>query len=446
MGQTPLATFKTDYRVGIDGYNLAIPRGTGISTYARSLSICLRQIGHPIDVLYGMDIDPANAPVMRQVAFFEQLQTERGYRRPPYPSMKWGRHMLRAWRGASAVEIPIDGRVEARPVKERLPEYDRILNVMGLFGLSAQFFRNFKRFMPVRMANPPAIMHWTYPVPVILEGARNIYTVHDLVPLRMPYATLDHKPTHNRLLTECLRRGDQVCTVSERSRDDILSFFPSVEPDRVTNTYQAVLPPSDPLPSDQVARLLQDGFRLVSGKYFLFFGSVEPKKNVGRLLQAFLASDIAMPLVIVTARGWQASAETELLRNIDPADLRIRQIEYVSQDMLTILVRGARAVTFPSLYEGFGLPVLEAMQLGTPVLTTREGSLAEIAGDAALFVDAYNVESIAQGLCRLATEDALCANLRQRGFNQAEQFNMARYQDRVRAMYDTVLARPSRGS
>ncbi len=441
-----MTSSQTDYRVGIDGYNLAIPRGTGISTYARSLSVCLRQLGHSVDVLYGMDIDPASAPVMRQVAFFEQLQTERGYRRPPYPSIKWGQHMLRAWRGANAVEIPIDGRVEAQPVRERLPEYDRILNVSGLFGLSAQFFRTFKRLMPVRVADPPAIMHWTYPVPVYLEGARNIYTVHDLVPLRMPYATLDHKPTHSRLLTECLRRGDQICTVSERSRDDILSFFPSAEPDRVTNTYQAVRPPAQLLPPGQVGRLLQDGFQLAPGGYFLFFGSIEPKKNVGRLLQAFLASDIAMPLVIVTARGWQASAETELLRNRDPADRRIRQIEYVSQEMLTTLVRGARAVTFPSLYEGFGLPVLEAMQLGTPVLTTREGSLAEIAGDAALLVDAYDVESISQGLCRLATDDALCAELSRRGLDQAEHFNMARYRDRVRAMYETVLARPSRGA
>ena len=435
----------TTYRVGIDGYNLAIPRGTGIATYARSLSVCLRQLDHPIDVLYGMDIEPATSPVMRQVAFFEQLQTERGYRRPRYPSLRWARYMLRAWRGADAVEIPIDGRVEARPMQDRLPEYDRILNVAGLFGLSAQFFRSFGRLMTVRTADPPAIMHWTYPVPVILEGARNIYTVHDLVPLRMPYATLDHKPTHKRLLEECIRRGDHICTVSERSREDLLGFFPDTPADRITNTYQAVMPPSHALMPDQVERLLREAFQLELGKYFLFFGSIEPKKNVGRLVQAYLISDVAIPLVIVTARGWQAGAETELLSKRDPDDPRIRQIEYVSQDVLTTLVRGARAVTFPSLYEGFGLPVLEAMQLGTPVLTTREGSLAEIAGDAAMFVEAYDIDSIATGLRLLAQDDVLWADLRQRGLAQAERFSMAHYRDRVRALYDTVLDRPRRG-
>lgn len=439
-----MTSVEKGYRVGIDGLNLAIPRGTGVATYARSLSVCLTQLGHPVDILYGMDIDPRDSPAIRQVAFFDQLQTERGYRRPPFPSVSWVRHMLRAWRGVAAVEIPLDDRVEARPMADRLPQHDRVLNVRGLFGLAAQYFRAFGRFMSVRIRNPPAIMHWTYPVPITLVGARNIYTVHDLVPLRMPYATLDHKPTHFRLLAECLRRGDHVCTVSERSRDDFFSFFPQAPRERVTNTYQAVLPPAHPLAPDEVGRLICDGFQLKPGNYFLFFGSIEPKKNVGRLLQAYLASNIATPLVIVAARGWQAAGEAELLRNRDPADPRIRQIEYVSQDVLTTLVRGARAVTFPSLYEGFGLPVLEAMLLGTPVLTTREGSLAEVAGDAALFVDAYDVGSIAAGLRRLATDDALCADLRERGRAQAEQFSMPHYQDRVRTMYDSVLDRAPR--
>ena len=432
------------YRVGIDGLNLAIPRGTGIATYARSLSACVAGLGHPVDVLYGMEIPPGTAPAMRQVAFFDQLQTERGYRRPRYPSPRWFRLMLRAWRGLAATDIPIDGLVEARPLAERLPRFDRILNAESLFPLAGQYFRAFGRFLEVRMPNPPAIMHWTYPVPVAVAGSRNIYTVHDLVPLRMPYATLDHKPTHFRLLAECLRRGDHICTVSERSREDLFGFFPKADRDRVSNSYQAVLPPAR-TPSDaEVARLLHDGFQLRPGGYFLFFGSIEPKKNVARLLQAYLASDIETPLVIVTARGWQAATEAALLQNRDPADRRIRQIEYVSQDMLGTLVRGARAITFPSLYEGFGLPVLEAMLVGTPVLTTREGSLAEVAGDAALFVDAYDVDSIAAGLQRLATDDALCAELRARGLVQAQAFSMDRYRERVRAMYDTVLARPAR--
>ncbi|MGI4950936.1 MAG: glycosyltransferase family 4 protein [Janthinobacterium lividum] len=430
--------------MGIDGLNLAIPRGTGIATYARSLSACLTALGHPVDVLYGMEIEAAASPALRQVAFFDQLQTERGFRRPRYPSLRWARLMLAARRGLTAVPIPIDGLVEARPFADRLPRCERILNIESLFGLAGQYFRNFGRFVTVRIPDPPAIMHWTYPVPVILEGAHNIYTIHDMVPLRMPYATLDHKPTHAKLIAECLRRGDHICTVSERSREDVFSFFPDAEPDRVSNSYQAVLPPARIQSGAEVATLLRDGFGLQPGGYFLFFGSIEPKKNVARLLQAHFAADHGIPLVIVTARGWQAAAEAALLAGRDATDGRIRQIEYVPQDLLATLVRGARAVTFPSLYEGFGLPVLEAMLAGTPVLTSREGSLAEVAGDAALYVDPYDVDSIAQGLQRLATDDALCSSLRERGRLQAAQFSMAQYQARLRALYDTVLARPAR--
>ena len=428
-------------RIGIDGYNLAIPRGTGVATYARSLSHCLRQLGHPIDALYGMSIEPGTPPAQRQIAFFEQLETERGWRRPPYPSIRWARAMTQAWRGATATEIPIDGLVDPRALAGRLPEFDRIWNVNGLFAQSAQFFRTFHRFMPVRIPDPPAIMHWTYPVPVRLEGARNIYTLHDLVPLRLPFATLDHKPTYQALIAHILRHADHVCTVSERSRDDVLAHFPATDPARVTNTYQAVRAPAPAFPPDQAARLLRDGTGLDAGQYLLFFGSIEPKKNVLRLLQGFLAADIAIPLVVVSARSWGAGPEADLLRTAT-ASGRVRHIEYVPQDMLATLVRGARAVAFPSLYEGFGLPVLEAMQLGTPVLTTREGSLPEVAGDAAEYVDAYDAASIGAGLHRLATDDARCDALCAQGPVQAARFGMGVFAARMRAVYDQVLARP----
>ena len=438
-----MADGSSDYRVGIDGYNLAIPRGTGVATYARSLSLCLRRLGHPIDVLYGMSIDAGTEPAMQQVAFFEQLQEERGWKRPPYPSVRWARTMLQAWRGREAAVIPIDGLVEVRAVAGRLPAFDRILNVDGLFGHSAQFFRNFKRFMTVRVPDPPAIMHWTYPVPVMLEGARNVYTVHDLVPLRFPYATLDHKPTYQALMSTLLRQADGVCTVSERSRDDLIAFFPDADPTRVVNTYQAVPPPLPAPPPGVLERQLREGFGLQPSGYFLFFGSIEPKKNVLRLLQGFLAADIALPLVVVSARSWGAGPEGELLRRAVEGG-RVRHIEYVPQDVLATLVRGARAVAFPSLYEGFGLPVLEAMQLGTPVLTTREGSLPEVAGDAAEYVDAYDADSIGAGLQRLATDDARCAELRALGPAQASSFSMDRFADRMRATYDGVMARGAR--
>ena len=427
------------YRVGIDGYNLAIPRGTGVATYARVLSHCLQELGHKIDLVYGLGIGENAAPTLRTVEFFDQLQTPRSGRLPKYPSVSWAMQMLHAYRGMTAFEIPVTDHVIATQMTGQLAAFDRILNVTDLFAIAARLFRNFGTFMSIRVPDPPVVMHWTYPVPITLQGAVNIYTIHDLVPLRLPYTTLDHKPTHFRLLTECLRRGAHIATVSETSRDDILKFFPSLSPDRVTNTYQAVVSPSD-LPSmAEVEQMVRGGFGLQPGGYFLFFGSIEPKKNVGRLLEAYLTSDLSLPLVLIGARAWKSEDELRLLEHRPKDEGRVRQVEYVSRDVLTTLIRGARAVVFPSLYEGFGLPLLEAMSLGTPVLTSREGSLPEVAGDAALFVDAYDVRDIAAGLTRLARNDGLCAELRTRGLVRAREFDMAHYRMRVASLYDRLV-------
>ena len=259
------------------------------------------------------------------------------------------------------------------------------------------------------------------------------------MPLRLPYTTLDNKPVHFHMLTECLRQADHIVTVSETSRRDILEFFPKLPPERVTNTYQAVTAPARLPSAAEVEQIVTGAFGLLPRSYFLFFGSIEPKKNVGRLLEGYLASGVDLPLVIVGARAWKSESELALLKHRPADDPQIRQIDYLPADVLATLIRGARAVVFPSLYEGFGLPVLEAMSLGTPVLTSREGSTPEVAGDAALLIDPYDPSDIAAGLQRLADDDVLCADLTERGLKQAAQFDMAHYRDRVSVMYQVVL-------
>jgi glycosyltransferase involved in cell wall biosynthesis len=423
--------------VGIDGMNLAIPRGTGIATYARSLSHCVSELGHRVDVVYGLNIGAKTDPALREVEFFDLLESERGRKAPKFPSFGWAADMIGATAGIPATEIGLTGRTIATPLAARLPHYDRIFNAQDLFGLAGRYFRNFGRFLRVRMDTPPAIMHWTYPLPITMMGSKNIYTVHDVVPLRMPYTTLDNKAFHFRLLKACFRQADHIVTVSETSRRDILSFFPALSPERITNTYQAVT--ITPLETAEIDLIVRDAFGLQPRGYFLFFGSIEPKKNVGRLLEGYLTSGVAMPLVIVGARAWKSESELALLKHRAADDLRIRQIDYLPANVLAKLIGGARAVVFPSLYEGFGLPVLEAMSLGTPVLTSRESSLPEIAGQAALLVDPYDPRDIAAGLQRLAEDGAFCAELSRRGGIQATQFDMAHYRDRISALYGSVL-------
>jgi glycosyltransferase involved in cell wall biosynthesis len=121
-----------------------------------------------------------------------------------------------------------------------------------------------------------------------------------------------------------------------------------------------------------------------------------------------------------------------------PEKRRLRRLDYADRSALVSLIKGAQAVLFPSLFEGFGLPVLEAMMLGTPVVTSRTSSLPEIGGDAALYVDPHDVDDIARAIRTISADADLRAELSRRGLKQAELFSVARYRQRVAALYDRL--------
>lgn len=446
-------------RVGIDGMNLAMPDGTGVATYARTLSRCLGNLGHAVDVLYATRVSAQTPPALREVLFFESLDRKPRRSRAALYSPRRAREILLHPFGVEAVEIPVSGQVVAQSFAARMPVFERILSVPDVFEAAARHFRRTRRFLTVRVPQPPAIMHWTYPLPIRLAGARNVYTIHDLVPLKLPYTSLEDKRYHYRLIRHCLATADHICTVSDATRRDVLEMFPSMPAGRITTTWQAAslgaAAASDTRDAPALAARLQGLFGLEAGRYFLFYGALEPKKNVGRLIEAYLGADVELPLVIVGARAWKSEGELRALRGngrvggntpgagLSDALSRIREFGYLPADLLALLVQGARAVTFPSLYEGFGLPVLEAMSLGVPVLTSSVSSLPEIVGDAALLVDPYDTGAIAAALRRLSTDAPLCRQLGAAGRLQAEQFSMERYEARIAGLYRNVLSPPA---
>ena len=178
-----------------------------------------------------------------------------------------------------------------------------------------------------------------------------------------------------------------------------------------------------------------------------------------RLIDAYLASGTKRKLVIAGGLGWEYEHDLDKIREnrsnvlrlegrrIVP-DERIRRLQHLPLFQLTALIRSARAVLFPSLYEGFGLPVLESMLLGTPVLTSNVSSLSEIAGDAAVLVDPTHVSSILAGIQKLDSDDAACADRVARGRVQASKFSTEIYKARLGKVYEDVLAsrRDKRGA
>lgn len=432
----------------IDGFNLALPRGTGVTTYGMSLATSLKDMGWQVDGFYGLRMG-FNRKI-REIMFFESLGTGHVTYPPRLASWKWAKEVANIAYAPRGRLIERSGKIETGAFAHRLPDFDRMFSVPDIFDRGARYFKRYRRFMTVRVPNPPAVMHWTYPVPVRMAGTKNVYTLHDLVPLRLPYATLDNKRSYWRLIREIARTADHIVTVSEASKTDINSLF-AVDPDRLTNTYQAVkVPATLRTTSDaEIADTVRGVFNLPYQGYFLFFGAVEPKKNVGRLIEAYLSLATETQLVIVGTKAWQADEELRLLQRDETAPLRasfrrIRRLGYLPRSLLMRLARGSRAVAFPSLYEGFGLPVLEAMQLGVPVLTSRVSSLPEVAGDAALFVDPYDIGDIAAGLRALDTDAALRARLAAAGPLQAERYSVAAYQARLAEMYDRILAQGRR--
>ncbi|PZW41894.1 glycosyltransferase involved in cell wall biosynthesis [Humitalea rosea] len=432
--------------VTVDGYNLALEQGTGVATYARNLTFRLGALGADVAVLYGKRSSMGSDPLLREITFFD---AERPLPKPLPRALRDMRRLLLATGGVRAVEVPVTGQVITDSMAHALPNARHIWNLSDLYRLAINHFKWTGRRLRVRLPGDPALVHWTYPLPIMVPGALNIYTMHDLVPLRLPYTTLDNKRHYYRVARMLAQQADHIVTVSECSARDIISLL-GADPARVTNTYQSVEVPAEiaAAPEASVRQDLRAAFGLDPDSYFLFFGAIEPKKNVDRIIEAFLASGSNRRLVIVGKDGWGSTPDGRRAARLlpeakgdwlsgysDQVQGRILRMDYAPFRLLISLIRGARAVLFPSLYEGFGLPALEAMQLGTPVLTSTAASLPEIVGQAALTVDPYDVRDIANGIIALDTDAALCGALSDAGPRQAALFGAKPYEARLADLY-----------
>jgi glycosyltransferase involved in cell wall biosynthesis len=440
-------------RIYIDGFNLSLEQGTGVATYARNLSFALRDLGAEVGVLYGAPTSTTSAnSLMREIAFFDKIG-----KKPFWLSqaLKSFRRTLTLPFGEIAFQVPVTGRVIRDTFQARLPYFDHIWNVQDLFTKESLYASLLGGRMNVHFREAPDIMHWTYPLAIRISKAKNIYTLHDLVPLRLPYTTLDNKRHYFRLIRRLTKSADHIVTVSEASKKDIMDLF-GVPEERITNTYQAIDIPlvyRNKAVSD-VKSELEGTFGLTYKKYFLFFGAIEPKKNVGRLIEAYLASGAIDPLVIIGKKAWQSEEELQLIAGGDhvrhllsqPNDKDRRssvlRFDYASVPLLISLIRGAKAVLFPSLYEGFGLPALEAMSLGTPVLASNTASMPEVVGEAALKVDPYDTRALVEGIRALDNDADLRGRLSEAGPIRAQEFSPERYQARLSKLYSKVKEMP----
>jgi glycosyltransferase involved in cell wall biosynthesis len=431
-------------RIYFDGLNLSLERGTGIATYTRLLANLVRELGYEIGVVYSTPQRPSKNPLLREISLFDAREATRIS--PPRQVYNDVSDIVFYPFGLKPSPVALSGAVIADNFRGRLPTHDHVYIARNLFNNAREYFAWTEKFVELSFDAQPDILHCTYQMPVRSKGACNIYTIHDLVPLRLPFTTLDNKRLAYRLFRKIAAEADHIVTVSENSKRDIIELL-GVEESRITNTYESVSFPREFIErsDDLVAEQLRGSFGLEAGNYLLFYGALEPKKNVARLIDAYQLSAVDMPMVITGATGWGNQAEKKLIdelrseeRSETNGSRRLYHFEFVSIQMLVTLIRGARAVVFPSLYEGFGLPVLEAMLLGTPVVTSHTSSIPEIAGDAALYVNPYDTDEIARAIKTIVADGDLRAELSRRGRIQAELFSVERYSERVKALYERL--------
>jgi len=434
-------------RICIDGFNIAMPRGSGIATYARNLNHALRDLGHQTQILYGPPHGGSKVPLLDEIALVNAWA-------PPVKQWsKLGSYLRKTVPpfGRTVRQVSRTGFVDTRQVERNAPPSDVVWSSRDVFHGANRVFNNFGVCTPVRFARAggerPDVMHWTCPLPMKAKGVPNVYTIHDLVPLKLPFSTLDNKRRFYQMCRWQCWVADRIVTVSQKSAEDIMEVF-GVEPSRIAVTYQAVdLPPRLLAQTDEeVARSIEGAFGLRWRGYYLFFGAVEPKKNLARIIEAYLASGVEAPLVIIGGRAWLDEEETRLLyddlvevtaikRGLLRRTDRIRRYDYMPLATLVRLIRGARATLLPSLYEGFGLPVLESMLLRTPVLTSTAGSLPEVAGDAAVLVDPYDALAISSAIRTLDSDEDLRTELIEKGAHQAAKFSPEAYRARLVELY-----------
>ena len=290
-----------------------------------------------------------------------------------------------------------------------------------------------------RLLPDGTLFHATEHLLLPLRSVPTVLTVHDLIFRRLPE---HHKSLNRWYLNAALplycRRATHIIAISQCTRRDLIASY-QIDPEKISVIHEAADPRFEPQPPERVAAVRQR-YDLPE-RYLLFVGTIEPRKNLTRLLHVFERlhrEKLTDALVIVGKRGWlYDDFFAELERS--PAGERVILPGYVPDEDLPAVYAGAQALAFPSLFEGFGLPAVEAMATGTPVACSGTSSLPEVVGGAALTFDPTSEEAIGSALRRLLTEPGLRRELAERGLERAASFSWDRVAAETEAVYDHVL-------
>ena len=416
-------------RVLVDSYNLRLKKGSGIKTYGLSLLEALKTLEYNVSLLTDRHVIHDDQ-LLAEVSFFDERP-----HREHFPGLRLAAKAARLMfpRRARRLRPHVIAHAEP-PFDPRSGLAETFYNVPQVFDAATAQYATLGLRTRIRVPDRVDIFHATTALPIRVRGAAQVTTIHDVIPLRLPQTTLDDKRYFHRLIKGSLKASDLVLTVSENSKRDLVNLY-GVPDEKIAVTWQSI-PPQRSFGEALGASTLR-AHRLTAGEYVLFVGNIEPKKNLPALIRAMAALPGDLPLVVVGSKAWLWE---EAMRD-GPRYLgkRFRHLDYLPATDLPILYRHARLMVFPSVYEGFGLPPLEAMANGCAVACSKLTSLPEVCGPAAVYFDPYDPEDIRAAIERVVNDDELRKDLINQGRERAAHFSAAAYAERLAAAYARVL-------
>lgn len=279
-------------------------------------------------------------------------------------------------------------------------------------------------------------------LPLPFDGP-TVITVHDLSWIRYPHT---HPPERVRAMDRYfqpgLDRASLILTDSEFVKCELMEVF-GIQPERIHPVLLGVEALFHPRSSEDTHNVLID-HGLVHGQYLLAVGTLEPRKNLALALRAFMQLDPALrkrfPLVLVGMKGWHTSALEQQIAPLVAAG-EIRLLGYLLREDLAKIIAGATTLIYPSIYEGFGLPPLEAMACGVPVITSNVSSIPEVVGDTGFMVDPQDVDGLAQAILTLLTAPDVHKSMAQKALMRSAQFTWGKCVDKTVDAYREVLSK-----
>lgn len=394
-------------RIGID-YSSAVYQGAGIGRLTRNVVQALAELD-------------ANTPARPSGDEYTLLIQGREI---PYPPQAGSRASTR--NAASGIPNP-----NWREVRTRLNQrwWTRIWHRLQI-PLPAETLIG-----PVDLFHGPDFV-----LPPLRRRTRAIVTVHDLSFLHLPYCFEPALLAYlNSAVPRAVERADWVLADSESTRRDAIELL-GVPEQQTSVLYPGVEPRFQPIADQATLSRVRTQYQLPE-RFILSVGTVQPRKNYVRLVKAFTRLDVKdVHLVIAGGKGWLYQ---DLLDQIAELGLheRVHLTGYVDDTDLPAIYNLAQVVAMPSLYEGFGIPIVEAMACGIPVVTADNSSLPEAAGNAGLLIDALDSDALADALSRVLTDARLRTKMIQRGFAQARRFTWQRAAQTLYATYQQIGSR-----